>query len=87
MVQYEKNMKKKIQSIIYDGSRRAILNEVSLLHCEQKRKLTEDKLNNLHAKMAALLQKLVSDEILLVGVCSGERPFANQLCVTVTKYL
>uniref|UniRef100_H0VSX0 MORC family CW-type zinc finger protein 1 n=1 Tax=Cavia porcellus TaxID=10141 RepID=H0VSX0_CAVPO len=59
MVQYEKNMKKKIQSIIYDGSRRAILNEVSLLHCEQKRKLTEDKLNNLHAKMAALLQKLV----------------------------
>ncbi|EHA98892.1 MORC family CW-type zinc finger protein 1, partial [Heterocephalus glaber] len=58
MVQYEKNMKRKIQSIIYDANRRAILNEVSLIRCEQKRKVSEDKLNNLRVKLAALLQKL-----------------------------
>ncbi|XP_010628492.1 MORC family CW-type zinc finger protein 1 [Fukomys damarensis] len=58
MVQYEKNMKRKLQSITNEADRRGILNEVSLVHCEHKRKLTEDKLNNLRLKLAALLQKL-----------------------------
>ncbi|XP_013370488.1 PREDICTED: MORC family CW-type zinc finger protein 1 isoform X2 [Chinchilla lanigera] len=58
MAQYEKNMKRKIQSITCDASRRAILNEVSLLHCEQRRKRAEDKLNDLRVKLAALLQTL-----------------------------
>jgi hypothetical protein len=54
-----------MQSIIYDANRRGILNEVSLGQCEQKRKIAEEKLNNLRAKLAVLLQKLqlVSDEI------------------------
>nr|XP_020006809.1 LOW QUALITY PROTEIN: MORC family CW-type zinc finger protein 1 [Castor canadensis] len=58
MVQYEKKLKRKMQSIIYDANRRGILNEVSLGQCEQKRKIAEEKLNNLRAKLAVLLQKL-----------------------------
>lgn len=67
MAQYEEKLKRKAQSIIYDANRRAVINEVSLVQCEQKRKVTEDKLNKLRVKLAAVLQKLqlVSDEILV----------------------
>ncbi|XP_059133717.1 MORC family CW-type zinc finger protein 1 [Peromyscus eremicus] len=58
MVQYERRLKRKMQSIIYEANRRGVLNEVFLGQCEQKRKRTEDKLNNLRAKLALLLQKL-----------------------------
>ncbi|XP_006164268.1 MORC family CW-type zinc finger protein 1 [Tupaia chinensis] len=58
MVQYEKNLKKKVQSIIYDANTRGVLNEISLGKCEEKRKMTEDKLNDLRVKLAALLEKL-----------------------------
>ncbi|XP_011353881.1 MORC family CW-type zinc finger protein 1 [Pteropus vampyrus] len=58
MVQYEKKLKRKIQSIIDDANRRGVINEISLVQCEKKRKITEDKLHNLHVKLAALLQKL-----------------------------
>ncbi|MBZ3871210.1 MORC family CW-type zinc finger protein 1, partial [Sciurus carolinensis] len=65
MVQYEKKIKRKMQSIIYDANRRGILNEIALGLCEQKRRITEDKLKNLRVKLAVLLQKLqlVSDDI------------------------
>ena len=58
MVQYEKRLKRKMQSIIYESNRRGILNEVFLEQCELKRKKTEGKLNDLRAKLALLLQKL-----------------------------
>uniref|UniRef100_A0A8C0HTR3 MORC family CW-type zinc finger protein 1 n=1 Tax=Balaenoptera musculus TaxID=9771 RepID=A0A8C0HTR3_BALMU len=58
MVQYEKKLKKTMQSIIYDTNRRAVVNEVSLGQCEKKRKITEDKLNSLRVKLTVLLQKL-----------------------------
>ncbi|XP_042115324.1 MORC family CW-type zinc finger protein 1 [Peromyscus maniculatus bairdii] len=58
MVQYERRLKRKMQSIIYEANRREMLNEVFLGQCEQKRKKTEDKLNNLRAKLSSLLQKL-----------------------------
>lgn len=66
MVQYEKKLKRKIQSVIDDANRREMINDISLVQCEKKRKITEDKLHNLRVKLAALLQKrqLVSDEIL-----------------------
>lgn len=67
MVQYEKKLKETMQSIIYDANRRGVVNEVSLGQCEKKRKITEDKLNNLRVKLTVLLQKLqlVRNEILL----------------------
>lgn len=67
MAQYEKKLKRKMQSIIYDANRRGVVNEVSLVQCEEKRKTTEDKLNNLRIKLAVLLKKLqlVRDEILI----------------------
>ncbi|XP_032708520.1 MORC family CW-type zinc finger protein 1 [Lontra canadensis] len=58
MVQYERELKRKMQSIIYDANRRGVANEVSLGQCEEKRKITEDKLNNLRVKLTVLLQKL-----------------------------
>ncbi|XP_030880044.1 MORC family CW-type zinc finger protein 1 isoform X3 [Leptonychotes weddellii] len=58
MAQYERELKRKMQSIIYDANRRGAVNEISLGQCEEKRKITEDKLNNLRVKLAALLQKL-----------------------------
>uniref|UniRef100_A0A8B9WWK1 MORC family CW-type zinc finger 1 n=1 Tax=Bos mutus grunniens TaxID=30521 RepID=A0A8B9WWK1_BOSMU len=58
MVQYEKKLKRRIQSVICDANKRAVVNEVSLGQCEKKRKLTEDKLNKLRVKLAVLLQKL-----------------------------
>ncbi|XP_057553673.1 LOW QUALITY PROTEIN: MORC family CW-type zinc finger protein 1 [Hippopotamus amphibius kiboko] len=58
LVQYEKKLKRKMQSIICEANRRGVANEVSLGQCERKRKITEDKLNNLRVKLAALLQKL-----------------------------
>ncbi|XP_045439739.1 MORC family CW-type zinc finger protein 1 [Pipistrellus kuhlii] len=58
MAQYEKNLKRKMQSIIYDANIRGVINEISLMQCEQKRKVAEDRLNNLRVKLAALLQKL-----------------------------
>ncbi|KAI4548436.1 hypothetical protein MG293_000766 [Ovis ammon polii] len=58
MVQYEKNLKTKIQSVICDANQREMVNEVSLGQCEKKRILTEDKLNKLRVKLAVLLQKL-----------------------------
>ncbi|XP_054984957.1 MORC family CW-type zinc finger protein 1 [Sorex araneus] len=57
MVQYEKNLRKKMQSIICDANRRGLISEVSLGKCEEKRKITEERLNNLRAKLALLLQK------------------------------
>ncbi|KAM5281136.1 MORC family CW-type zinc finger protein 1 [Ctenodactylus gundi] len=58
MIQYEKELKRRVHSIIYDANARGILNEVALVQCESKRKVTEDKLNCLRAKLAVLLQKL-----------------------------
>ncbi|XP_004436683.1 PREDICTED: MORC family CW-type zinc finger protein 1 [Ceratotherium simum simum] len=58
MVQYEKKLKRKMHSIIYDANRRGVVNEISLGQCEEKRKIAEDKLNNLRVKLAVLLQKL-----------------------------
>ncbi|XP_003500120.1 MORC family CW-type zinc finger protein 1 [Cricetulus griseus] len=58
MVQYEKRLKRKMQSLIYETNRRRLLNEVFLGQCELKRKKTEEKLNDLRAKLALLLQKL-----------------------------
>ncbi|XP_055275368.1 MORC family CW-type zinc finger protein 1 [Moschus berezovskii] len=58
MVQYEKKLKRKMQSVICDANRREMVNEASLVQCENKRKLTEDKLNKLRVKLAVLLQKL-----------------------------
>ncbi|KAM4889032.1 MORC family CW-type zinc finger protein 1 [Thomomys bottae] len=58
MVHYEKKLKRKIQSLIYDVNRRGILNEISLGQCEQKRKIAEGKLNDFRMKVAVLLQKL-----------------------------
>ncbi|XP_034846805.1 MORC family CW-type zinc finger protein 1 [Mirounga leonina] len=58
MAQYERELKRKMQSIIYDANQRGVVNEISLGQCEEKRKITEDKLNNLRVKLAALLQKL-----------------------------
>ncbi|XP_077627937.1 MORC family CW-type zinc finger protein 1 [Crocuta crocuta] len=66
LAEYERELKRKIQATIYEANRRGVVNEISLGQCEQKRKLTEDKLNNLRVKLAVLLQKLqlVSNEIL-----------------------
>ncbi|KAF5923937.1 hypothetical protein HPG69_010366 [Diceros bicornis minor] len=58
MVQYEKKLKRKMHSIIYDANRRGVVNEISLGQCEEKRKIAEDKLNNLRVKLPVLLQKL-----------------------------
>ncbi|XP_054536841.1 MORC family CW-type zinc finger protein 1 isoform X4 [Pan troglodytes] len=58
MVQYEKKIKRKLQSIIYDSNTRGIRNEISLGQYENKRKISEDKLKNLRIKLALLLQKL-----------------------------
>ncbi|EDM11113.1 similar to microrchidia (predicted), isoform CRA_b [Rattus norvegicus] len=58
MAQYEKRLKRKMQSIIYEANRRVTLNEVLLEQCELKRKRTEEKLSDLCAKLALLLQKL-----------------------------
>lgn len=65
MAQYERELKRKMQSIIYDANRRGVVNEISLGQCEKKRKMTEDKLNNLRVKLRVLLQKLqlVSNKI------------------------
>ncbi|XP_077740741.1 MORC family CW-type zinc finger protein 1 [Canis aureus] len=57
MVQYERELKRKIQSITYDANRRGVVNEISLRQCEEKRKVTENKLNSLREKLAVLLQK------------------------------
>nr|XP_028700466.1 MORC family CW-type zinc finger protein 1 isoform X2 [Macaca mulatta] len=58
MVQYEKKIKRKLQSVIYDSNTRGIHNEISVGQCENKRKISEDKLKNLRIKLALLLQKL-----------------------------
>ncbi|KAK2502745.1 hypothetical protein MC885_013404, partial [Smutsia gigantea] len=58
MIQYEKKLKRKMLSIIYDANRRGVVNEISVGQYERKRKVTEDKLNNLRVKLAVLLQKL-----------------------------
>ncbi|XP_052014299.1 MORC family CW-type zinc finger protein 1 [Apodemus sylvaticus] len=58
MAQYEKRLKRKMQSIIFEANRRGILNKVFLGQCELKRKRTEEKLSDLRAKLALLLQKL-----------------------------
>lgn len=66
MVQYEKKLKRKMQSVICDANSREEANEASLGQCEEKRKLAEEKLNQLRVKLAVLLQKLqlVSSEVL-----------------------
>ncbi|XP_034371468.1 MORC family CW-type zinc finger protein 1 [Arvicanthis niloticus] len=58
MAQYEKRLKRKMQSIVYEANRRELLNKVFLGQCELKRKRTEEKLSALRAKLALLLQKL-----------------------------
>lgn len=58
MAQYEKRLKRKMQSIVYEANRRGLLNQVFLGQCELKRKRTEEKLSDLRAKLALLLQKL-----------------------------
>ncbi|KAI5948502.1 MORC family CW-type zinc finger protein 1 [Manis javanica] len=58
MIQYEKKLKKKMLSIICDANRRGVVNEISVGQYERKRKVTEDKLNNLRVKLAVLLEKL-----------------------------
>ncbi|XP_037381490.1 MORC family CW-type zinc finger protein 1 isoform X2 [Talpa occidentalis] len=58
MVQYETKLKRKMQSITDDADRKTVINEVSLGQCEEKRKSTEEKLNNLRVKLSLLLQKL-----------------------------
>ncbi|XP_046514730.1 MORC family CW-type zinc finger protein 1 [Equus quagga] len=58
MVQYEKKLKRKMHSIIHDANRRGVVTEISLGQCERKRKIAEDKLNNLRVKLVVLLQKL-----------------------------
>ncbi|XP_064230659.1 MORC family CW-type zinc finger protein 1 isoform X1 [Aotus nancymaae] len=58
MTQYEKKLKRKIQSVIYASNTRGICNEISLGQCEGKRKTSEDELKNLRIKLALLLQKL-----------------------------
>ncbi|XP_031215965.1 MORC family CW-type zinc finger protein 1 [Mastomys coucha] len=65
MAQYEKRLKRKMQSIVYEANRRSSLNETFLRQCELKRKRTEEKLSDLRAKLALLLQKLqlVSDRV------------------------
>lgn len=75
MVQYERELKRKMQSIIYDANRRGVANEVCLGQCEEKRKIAEDKLNNLRVKLTVLLQKLrlVSNKIWSSGnILCGE---------------
>ncbi|XP_058517318.1 MORC family CW-type zinc finger protein 1 [Ochotona princeps] len=57
MVQYEKKLKKKVQSIIYEANRRGVLNEISLGQCEKRRKIAEGKLEKLRVQVAALLHK------------------------------
>ncbi|KAK7821257.1 hypothetical protein U0070_000203 [Myodes glareolus] len=95
MVQYEKRLKRKMQSIIYETNRRGILNEVFLEQCELKRKRTEGKLNDLRAKLALLLQKLqlrlprmssgVKDEILSCEMwCEGAVEIAEYAGQKVT---
>ncbi|XP_066097301.1 MORC family CW-type zinc finger protein 1 [Saccopteryx bilineata] len=58
MGQYEKELKRKVQSIIYETNITAVIKEISLVQCEYKRKATEAKLNDLRVKTAVLLQKL-----------------------------
>ncbi|XP_006873378.1 PREDICTED: MORC family CW-type zinc finger protein 1 [Chrysochloris asiatica] len=58
MVQYEKGLRRKMQAIISSATRREEVSEICLGQCEEERKLTEDKLNNLRVKLAVLLQKL-----------------------------
>lgn len=81
MVQHERELKRKIQSITYDANRRGVVNEISLRQCEEKRKVTENKLNSLREKLAVLLQKfqLVSNEILSSRdiLCGKSIPLAS----------
>ncbi|KAM8770504.1 MORC family CW-type zinc finger protein 1 [Rhynchonycteris naso] len=58
MAQYERELKRKMQSIIYETNTTAVINEISLVQCEEKRKVNEAKLNDLRVKTAVLLQKL-----------------------------
>ncbi|KAM9635883.1 MORC family CW-type zinc finger protein 1 [Trichechus inunguis] len=58
MVQYEKRLKRKMQSIVSDATRREEMSGVSLRQCEEKRKLTEVKLKTLRVKLTRLLWKL-----------------------------
>lgn len=66
MVQYETDVRRKMQSIICDANKKEMNLQVSLGKCEEKRKAAEDRLKNLRKKLALLLQKyqLVSDNIL-----------------------
>nr|XP_003421292.1 MORC family CW-type zinc finger protein 1 [Loxodonta africana] len=58
MVQYEKRLKRKMQSIVSDAARRQEVSGVRRGQCEEKRKLTEEKLERLRVKLTVLLQKL-----------------------------
>ncbi|XP_076974559.1 MORC family CW-type zinc finger protein 1 [Tamandua tetradactyla] len=61
MVQYEKKLKRKMQSITFDANRRGAVSKIYREQCEKKRKITEDKLKNLRVKLALLLQKVQLD--------------------------
>ncbi|XP_049713842.1 MORC family CW-type zinc finger protein 1 [Elephas maximus indicus] len=58
MVQYEKRLKRKMRSIVSDAARRQEVSGVRRGQCEEKRKLTEEKLERLRVKLTVLLQKL-----------------------------
>ncbi|XP_037668152.1 LOW QUALITY PROTEIN: MORC family CW-type zinc finger protein 1 [Choloepus didactylus] len=58
MVQYEKRLKRKMQSVTCDANRREVVSKIYLEQCEKKRKIIEDKLKNLRVKLGLLLQKL-----------------------------
>lgn len=73
MVQYEKKVKKKVQSIIYEANRRGVLNEISLGQCEKKRTIAEGKLEKLRVQVAALLHKF---QLVSVTFCWGIRLYS-----------
>ncbi|XP_058152442.1 MORC family CW-type zinc finger protein 1 [Dasypus novemcinctus] len=57
MVQYEKRLKRKMQSITFDANRKEAVCKIYLGQCEEKRKSIEDKLKNLRVKLTLVLQK------------------------------
>ncbi|XP_043849421.1 MORC family CW-type zinc finger protein 1 [Dromiciops gliroides] len=55
MVQYEKKVRRKMQSITQEANKTAMNNEAHHKQCEKQIKITEDKLQSLRAKVATLL--------------------------------
>ncbi|XP_020855508.1 MORC family CW-type zinc finger protein 1 [Phascolarctos cinereus] len=55
MVQYEKKVRRKMQSITQQANKTAMNNEAHHKQCKKQIKITEDKLKSLQAKVATLL--------------------------------